>query len=113
MPSFQRDADALLDPEELDELKTRLAWNPAKGALITGTGGVRKLRVGLRQRKTGKRGGARVIYYYHDLSMPLALLAIYAKSEKQDLSAAEKKVIRALVADYVAAHKDRNPSDTR
>lgn len=104
---FRRDADALVEPEELDDLRTLLAWTPDFGALIPGTGGVRKLRFGLAQRKTGKRGGARVIYYYHDRSMPLAMLAIYAKGEKADLSAAEKKEIRALVAAYVAAQKTR------
>lgn len=111
-PSFQRDADALLEPEDLDDLRTVLAWNPEAGALVPGTGGVRKLRFGLRHRNMGKRGGARVIYYFHNPSIPLALLAIYAKGEKLDLSAAEKKQIRALVAEFVSAHKTRRNQDT-
>jgi uncharacterized protein YnzC (UPF0291/DUF896 family) len=35
--------------------------------------------------------------------MPLALLAVYAKNEKIDLSADEKKELRQLVREYVEA----------
>src|SRR4029079_18035830 len=61
-----------------------LARNPTAGDLIPGTGGVRKLRWGLEGR--GKRGGARVIYFYHGVVMPLFLLSAYAKNERADLS---------------------------
>lgn len=110
-PSFRRDADALLEPDDLDDLRTLLAWNPEQGVRIPGTGGVRKLRFRLSHRNTGKRGGARVVYYFHSLDLPLALLAIYAKGEKLDLNPDEKKQIRALVADYVAAQKARRQHD--
>lgn len=67
-------------------------------AVIPGTGGLRKLRVADAGRGKGKRGGYRVIF----LDLPLAertyLLALYDKSEKDDLSPEEKKVLRALVA---------------
>jgi len=57
----------------------------------------------------GKRGGARVIYYYHDESLPLFLLAAYGKNEKANLSMAErnamKRLIPALVAGYRAADR--------
>lgn len=49
-----------------------LAYNPAAGDLIQGTGGVRKLRWALEGR--GKSGGARVIYFYHDAGMPIFAL---------------------------------------
>lgn len=73
-------------------------------ANIPETGGVRKLRWALAGR--GKRGGARIIYYYHNEELPLFLLAAYAKNEKANLSKAErnamKRVISVLVADYPA-----------
>ena len=47
------------------------------------------VRVG--RRGGGKRGGVRVIYYFHDAGLPIYLLALYAKNEKGDLSAREKK----------------------
>lgn len=49
-----------------------LAEDPMTGDLIPGTGGVLKLRVASSGR--GKRGGARIIYYYLDEMMPIYLL---------------------------------------
>jgi hypothetical protein len=50
---------------------------PSVGDLIPETGGVRKIR--WRRAGAGKRGGARVIYFYHDADRPLYLLMVYAK----------------------------------
>src|SRR5580698_2854385 len=61
-----------------------LAYNPGSGDVIPGTGGVRKLRWGLEGR--GKRGGARIIYFYHNGDMPVIALAAFAKNEQADLS---------------------------
>jgi hypothetical protein len=88
-----------MDDAERAELVGYLAYRPAAGVVIPGTGGVRKLRWGLEGR--GKRGGARVIYYYHDMEMPLYLMTAYAKNERENLSQAEintlQKIARALV----------------
>jgi hypothetical protein len=46
----------------------------------------------------GKRGGVRVIYYFHDESLPLFLFTVYPKSRKDDLSPAELKAIKKLVS---------------
>ena len=62
----------LMNDEERAELVDYLAYHPTAGVVIPGTGGVRKLRWGLEGR--GKRGGARVIYFFHDMDMPLYLL---------------------------------------
>ena len=51
-----------------------------------------KLRWGLEGR--GKRGGARVIYFFHDMEMPLLLLKAYAKNDQADLSSDELKAMR-------------------
>ena len=61
---------------------------------------VAKVRAGI-----GKRGGARVVYYFHDVDVPILLLAIYAKNDKADLTAGEKKEFSALVKDIVARWK--------
>lgn len=100
-PAFRSEADDLFTREELDDLRTLLAFNPESGNLIPGTGGIRKLRCGVEKKHKGTRGGARVIYYFHSDVMPLALLAVYAKNEKIDLSADEKKVLRQLVNEYI------------
>lgn len=44
-----------------------------------------------------KSGGARVIYYFHSERMPLFLLAIYAKNERANLSAAERSAMRSRI----------------
>jgi hypothetical protein len=82
-----------------------LAGNPEVGVVVRGTGGVRKLRWALPGR--GKSGGARVIYYYHNQSIPLYALDIYAKNQKANLSAAEKKAARKTVAAIRAEHDRR------
>ena len=82
-----------------------LAANPAVGVVVPETGGVRKLRWALPGR--GKSGGARVIYYYHNEPIPLYALNIYAKNQKTNLSAAEKKAARKTVAAIVAEHDRR------
>ena len=82
-----------------------LACNPRAGAIVSGTGGVRKLRWALRGR--GKSGGARVIYYYHNESFPLYALDVYAKNQKGNLSDTEKKAAHKTVAAIIAEHNRR------
>jgi hypothetical protein len=55
-----------------------------EGVLIPDTGGLRKLRWSAKGK--GKQGGARVIYYFHNLEVPLYLMAIYAKGVQSDLT---------------------------
>lgn len=57
-----------------------LVENPAVGARMVGTGGVRKLRVAIEG--TGKRGGARLIYYYRESKGRIYLILVYPKSRK-------------------------------
>ncbi|WP_369799471.1 type II toxin-antitoxin system RelE/ParE family toxin [Novosphingobium sp. PP1Y] len=64
--------------------------------MIPGTGGVRKLRWA--RSGSGKRGGARVIYFYYHPDCPLYLLLAYAKAQGTDLSADEKKAVAAFAA---------------
>ena len=85
-PEFLSATRKLLTEEERAVLVDYLAHNPTAGELITGTGGVRKLRWKVPGR--GKRGGARIIYYFRDLNMPLYLIAVYKKTEKDTASIA-------------------------
>ncbi len=47
---------------------------------------------------TGKRGGTRVIYFYHSVNRPLDLLMVYAKARREDLTPEEKRAVRKLTA---------------
>ncbi|WP_293799498.1 addiction module toxin RelE [Stenotrophomonas sp.] len=55
----------------------------------------------------GKRGGARVIYYYLDDEIPLYALLIYPKNAKTDLTSDEKKAVRKLVRQLKEERKKR------
>jgi hypothetical protein len=105
LPSFQRLADRLWDNDERNELIDFIARNPESGDIIPGTSGVRKLR--WQRRGMGKRGGARVVYFYHAPSMPLFLLLAYAKAERDDMTAAEKRQVASLVAALKQQYKSK------
>ena|SRR5258708_9127550 len=93
-PEFLSATRKLLSDEERAVLVDYLAHNPAAGDVIQGTGGVRKLRWGLEGR--GKRGGARVIYFYHSADLPLFALTAYAKNQRADLSRTDRNDFRRL-----------------
>ncbi|MDP3768351.1 MAG: hypothetical protein Q8S13_10075, partial [Dehalococcoidia bacterium] len=57
-PVFTAAVTSLLSDEEYRQLQLALLIRPEQGALIRGSGGLRKLRWGARGR--GKRGGVRV-----------------------------------------------------
>lgn len=99
-PGYRRRADELLAPDEQAAVVDLIAFNPTCGDLIPGTGGLRKVRIG--RAGSGKRGGARVIYYFYNTDHPVLLLTLYAKSEKADVTERDKKMFIALVKEIVA-----------
>ena len=91
---FIRRIDELMDDDERAALILYLAENPTAGDLIPGTGGVRKLRWRLEGR--GKRGGSRIIHFFHSSRLPLFLLTAFAKNERTDISGADRNSFREL-----------------
>ncbi len=81
---FVRCAAALFTDDEIAELQLALIKSPSAGDLIPRGRGLRKLRVPLTGR--GKRGGARVIYYYWMSKQQCYLVYAYAKNAAADLS---------------------------
>jgi hypothetical protein len=88
LPEFIRRAEKLLRDNERMELIWYLAGNPKAGVVLEGTGGIRKLR--WKREGSGKSGGVRVIYYFHNEQYPLFLLTLFGKSEKENISKAER-----------------------
>jgi hypothetical protein len=105
MLEFTEQAEKFLSEEQCYELLTHIAENPACGVVMPGTGGVRKLRWPMPGR--GRRGGARVIYFYHDQDMPILLITMYPKSAKRDLSQAEKNELKKLIPILVNTYQNR------
>jgi hypothetical protein len=93
---FVRQAKTVWTDDEHDEFVHYIAANPEAGDVIPETGGVRKVR--WKRTGSGKRGGVRVIYYFHDRERPLYLLMVYAKSRRDDLDADDRKGVRELAA---------------
>lgn len=93
-PSFLSQIGNSISTEERDEFIDFIAKNPEAGDIIPGTGGVRKVRWGSKNK--GKSGGVRIIYYFYDEHAPIFLLTAYGKNEKEDLTADQKKQISAL-----------------
>ena len=87
--TFLRQADDVWTDDGREAFVDFIARNPEAGDVIRDGGGVRKVRWG--RQGTGKRGGARVIYFFHDLDTPLYLLLVYAKAVRTDLSPDAKR----------------------
>jgi hypothetical protein len=103
---FQRKICRLLSAEELTDLIAYLSEHPNSGVLIHGTGGIRKLRWA--RQGGGKSRGIRVIYYFHNETMPLYLLAAFGKHEKANLTIEEKQLLAKAVKELVAFWRHRN-----
>jgi mRNA-degrading endonuclease RelE of RelBE toxin-antitoxin system len=96
---FTRRVQALLPDDEYRKLQVALAHRPQAGAIIPGSGGLRKIRWGMLDR--GKRSGVRVIYYWAVKQERLLMLMVYAKNERTDLTAEQLRVLRQIVeAEY-------------
>ncbi|MBM3565153.1 MAG: addiction module toxin RelE [Alphaproteobacteria bacterium] len=104
---FPARAARLWDEEEKSAFIDFIARNPKAGDLVSGAGGIRKVRWAASGR--GKRGGARVIYYFYDETAPLFLLTAYAKSEQADLSPDEKRKVAAFAAAVKRGIRSKRP----
>jgi mRNA-degrading endonuclease RelE of RelBE toxin-antitoxin system len=85
----------VLSDEEYREFQEAIVKNPGKGELIPGGGGLRKLR--WRAIGRGKRGGARVIYYWFVPDSTILMLFIFKKNERSDITKEQLKVLRLIV----------------
>ncbi len=92
---FTRRVLKLLSDEYYRELQAELVDDPAKGVVIRGSGGIRKLRWDAEGR--GKSGGVRVIYYWAAAKYTMLMLLIYGKNEQDDLTRDQLKILRRLV----------------
>lgn len=95
-PTFQKQADrAGLTDDEILELATVIAADPLAGDIMVGTGGARKLRH--TGRGHGKGGSYRTIHYFGGDDIPIFLLAIYGKGQKDNLSQKERNALAAIL----------------
>ncbi len=89
--TFKKQVDRIWSEDERLEFVTYIAANPEAGAVIPHAEGARKIRWTVSS--SGKRGGVRVIYFNLDADT-LCLVAIYKKTEKENMSPAEIREVR-------------------
>ena len=89
---FTRLVQEYLSDDEYSKLQQALLFDPEAGAVIRGSGGVRKLRWRVGGR--GKRGGIRVIYFLRTEQGQIWMLTLYAKNVAESISASVLKQIK-------------------
>lgn len=94
-PVFTHQIAELVDDESYAELQSELVRNPESGDLIKGAGGIRKIRMAAKGH--GKRGGARIIYYYFISESRIGMLLAYPKNAQDDLTAAQKRTLVKII----------------
>jgi len=93
---FDKQWEALgLDLEDLRLPENQIVNNPQAGAVIKGTGGLRKIRFALDNK--GKSGGVRVLYVDFVVFERVYFITVYPKSQKDDISMAEKKLFKQII----------------
>lgn len=107
LPPFEQYRADYLDDDAFLRLQRLLMRNPEAGALIPGTGGLRKLRFADERRQNGKRGGLRVIYYWWDSGSQFWLFTIYDKDEMSDLTKAQRDALRERIKKELEARRKR------
>ena len=112
-PAFTRHLPNHLTDDDYGELQAKLGGNPELGDLMPGTGGFRKLRWADVRRGKGRRGGLRIIYYHLKFDRQIWLMTLYDKGEASDLTAKEKKALKASIENELAARVARRVTRAR
>ena len=86
-----------LTDEDLRALEIALMERPDEGAVMKGTGGLRKLRFAPPSWSVGKSGAMRVCYLHFPAHNQVYLVTLFAKNEQDNLTGAERNAIRAVV----------------
>ncbi len=94
-PTFAEDARKIWTEQERGAFCAWLAANPEAGDLIPSSGGCRKVRWSITG--SGKRGGARIIYFNRLANGEIWLLVIYTKSVMGNIPAHILKSIREAI----------------
>lgn len=96
LPSFIARWKSLgLTDDDLLRLEIDLLSDPKIGAVMQGTGGVRKVRFAFENR--GKSGSIRVIYIDFEVYEKIFLLTAYAKADQSSLTKKERNALKGLV----------------
>ncbi|MDR4506063.1 MAG: type II toxin-antitoxin system RelE/ParE family toxin [Candidatus Scalindua sp.] len=105
-PEFIRCAKKLdLSDDGRESIVDLIASNPEAGNEISGTSGMRKVRIAGKGK--GKSGGYRVITFFTGSDMPVFLITVYGKGQKGNITAAEKKAMKMLSNAIVEIYRSK------
>ena len=93
--AFTRRVVEVMSDDEYRKLQQALLARPTYGVVIPGTGGARKIRWG--SQVGGKRGGFRLIYYWHAARQIFLMLYLYSKTEQGDLTPAQRRSVGTVI----------------
>lgn len=94
-PVFTKLITELINDDSYRLLQDDITKNPLAGDLIPAGGGIRKLRFALPGK--GKRGGARLIYYWQTAKDKTYMLLAYTKAKKENLEPEQVAILKTLV----------------
>jgi hypothetical protein len=103
LPEFLRRARAVMADDERSALVDFIAANPQAGVSLGG--GLRKVRFA--RPGAGKSGGYRTVYVWGGAAIPIFLVTLFAKNEKDNLGKAEQAELVALSKALIAHYGDR------
>ncbi|WP_126174644.1 type II toxin-antitoxin system RelE/ParE family toxin [Altericroceibacterium xinjiangense] len=103
LPEFLRRAKSIMSDEDRSALVDYIAANPEAGVSLGG--GLRKVRVA--RQGGGKSGGYRTIYVFGGVHVPIFLITVFAKNEKDNLTKAEQAELIAMSKALLAHYGDR------
>lgn len=101
---YERKASKLLSSLEMQQAEDEIAAFPQKHPVVAGTGGIRKARAA--RGNAGKSGGVRIMYYFWLSEEVIYFLDIYAKNEQENISSADKKTLKNLIATLIGDKND-------
>ena len=100
LDTFLKRAKAIMSDDERMAIVSFLAANPEAGVSLGG--GLRKVRI--QRSGTGKSGGYRTLYVFGGRTMPLFLVTVFAKNEKDNLTKAEQAAAVEQSKQLIAAY---------
>ena len=106
LPEFIKCANNLgLSDDKRKDIVDEIADNPDAGNEISGTGGMRKIRIAGQGK--GKSGGYRIITFFSGVDIPVFLVTIYAKGTKDNITNAEKKIMKSFSSNIVEVYRSK------
>lgn len=93
---FRKFIDSQENPQQvLAAIQAEILKTPEVGAVMAGTGGLRKFRLGLGHK--GKSGGVRVLYVDFPEIQQTWLVTVFSKNTKANLTKKERNEIAELI----------------